>query len=420
MLSAAKELLPNESRLQACLSLRVEADDPNRVDYAENVNRARMTNICHCGNPHICPNCGPLVAEEKKRLIQADIAAWVAEGFTACSAVVTLQHVLCESLTDVDERVDKALRWLWDSKSGRAFKQKWSAFHRQRGVDVTYGQNGWHPHRNLVLYLNRRSLSEIEKPEFEAELKKLWVLACEAVGGYADYEHGCFIRFDRLFDFADYMASKAMGCGYNGSEVDNGKWGVAEEVTKHQYKTANGGSNPTELLNAYMVYGSRAAISRVIGDDEGSDQAKQEADKAGRLWQEYATVFKGKKFLDATPGLRKLLEDLKRKHEISDQPEGEKPEWKAVAYLGREAWIKLVKLEMTLWLIEEVKAAKGDALKVREFLEEAGITQVYYPALDPEYPDWWLAPEGTPAEDIEKIRDFNKFVTEWNADTGPP
>ena len=60
LLSAAKELLPNEKRLQACLALRVDVNQPVGLDYADNTEtpKARLTNVCRCDNPHFCPKNG--------------------------------------------------------------------------------------------------------------------------------------------------------------------------------------------------------------------------------------------------------------------------------------------------------------------------------------------------------------------------
>jgi hypothetical protein len=140
-------------------------------------------------------------------------------------------------------------------------------------------------------------------------------------------------------------------------------------------------------------------------------------ERAGKLWQEYASVFKGKKFLDTSPGLRARLNELKEEYrEELDQLLGEEeepPEFRQVAYLGPEAWKQVVHFRIQLWLLAETKLSKGDSVHVKQFLEDFGITQVYYPDLDHVPPDW-LYPDKPPPELIPEIEALNKFVKDWN------
>lgn len=402
LLTAAKELRPGESRLQACLAIRVDASKTVGVEYAPNVDKARATNVARC-NYHICPNCGGIIAQEKREILTSDVAVWDLEGFACGFIVLTIQHFAGESCKTVDDRLKAALVKLWDSRGGREWRAKWRLAGREASPDCTVGANGWHGHKNTMLFFERRKLTEAEAAECEAELARLWQAACKAVGGYADIEHGCKLYFDRIFDLVDYMTSKAGGCGGGqGQAGDPGQWGAAEELTKSHLKRSKGGRTPLDLLQDYM-----------FGDDE-----------AGRLWAEYATVYKGKKFLDCSQGFRARLDELKAKHTaemeaIRAEARGEMPLWVPVCHLGPAAFAQLVEQNMLLWLIAEVKEAKGDAAAVREWLEEDGITQVWYPSLDPEKPDWMIAPEGTPPDVIQGIREFNRWAAEWNSQPWP-
>lgn len=413
LLTAAKELLPDENRLQACLSAVVDVGKPVGIEYASNteIPKARLTNVCRCDNPWLCPNCGPIIAEKKARMIKEDLTAWAQAGHTSAFVVFTLQHFQFEKLADIDKRLDQALKKMLDTRAGRAFKGRWNIAGRERSPDVTYGENGWHSHRNFIFFLERRILSDQETLDFEQELSGLWRGALDSVGGYADVEHGCKVRFGDIFDVADYIASKAMGCGSasQAQQLDQAGavdgWGVAQELTKHQYKQG-AGLTPSDLLRIYLV-GDHPMIS---------------SDQAGRLWQEYARVFKGKKFVDTSPGFRARLDELKEqfKDELTEAlGEDEKPEYVGIAYLGPEAWRQVVKLQLALWLLAEVKECGGDPSVIRAFLLENEITQVYYPDLDDRLPDWWFAPGNTPKEVIDQLREFNDFVKDWNSQPWP-
>ncbi len=419
LLHAAKELIPDQYRLQRCLSSQIDDKKPVGIDWDEENKKARVSNVFLCGYTFLCPNCGPVEAEKKARLIREDLTVWDIDGKTAASIVLTLQHRDYESLLVVDKRIDKAFKKMMDSRDGRAFKKKWRIEGRQRGPDLTFGQNGWHSHRNFVFYLDRRPLSPKEGGEFKRELTDLWIDYCEKVGGFADEKHGCRVRFDDLFNVADYIASKAVGVNYEKELADRSGWGVAEEMTKsHAKDWTKEGITPTGLLMIYLV----------------DDHPVLSSEEAGRLFQEYAAVFKGKKLVQTSPGFRARLNELKEEHkeelEVALGPEKKRPEFRTIAYLGPKAWAQVVEFEILLWLLDEVREADGDPVKVRDFLLDFEIDQVYYPALDENLPDWWPSETQKLAESVQKqpapvlagevdqvqdpIAAFNEFIKKWN------
>lgn len=277
---------------------------------------------------------------------------------------------------------------------------------------MTYTQeNGWHPHYHVLLFLERRPLSPAEVGEIEGELREIWQKSLSCVDGFADLEHGVTVKSDHIFEIADYITSKTSGNiadyaeyqGEKGAEqrLNGDEWGISEEVTKTHLKEAHrGGKSPNQLLMDYLW-----------GDKH-----------AGRLWKDYAEVFKGKKFLDSTPGLRAKLDELKEQYEddldeLRQQGELEQvPEWQALAHLGPEAFKQVVRYQIIQWLLAEVRESKGDANHIKGFLEDFEITQVYYPTLDAKLPDWMVAGPDPPPDAVEKIRELNDFIAEYNSE----
>lgn len=408
--TAAKELLPHDDRLRACFSLRVDQNKAVGLEYDPVNDRARTTNVCRCGNPHICPNCGPIESEEKNQELREDLAVWELAGFAVVAATFTIQHFEWEALSRTDDRLKSAFREMWNSRDGRTFYDKWQISGRRRSPDVTITEaNGWHPHFHTLFFLERRTLSPTELAIFETELAGLWQQSAKKAGGFADLEHGCMVKADHIFEIADYITSKTSGIIEDwqaeqhtkaaDERLNGDKWGISEELTKsHLKEAARAGLSPNELLLKYLW-----------GDEE-----------MGKLWVEYANCFKGKKFLDTSPGLRKRLGELKA--EYHDQLEDlrqsgelkQKPEWGGLAYLGPEAFKLVVNYHLQQWLLYEVRQSKGNASHIKDFLDDHGIYQVFYPSLDEDYPDWWLAPPDTPAEIIADIRELNRFAKDFN------
>lgn len=394
-LTAAKELLPDENRLQACLVATKDKHSQIWLKYDTDKNKAKWDNICRCDYGFICPNCGPIKGEKTRVVIREDLTVWGEAGFTSCSVVLTGQHRKHEALADTDGRMDKAFKKMFDSKAGREFKKKWCYAGFQRNPDYTYGENGHHSHRNYIFYLERWLLSDDEVREFEQELKSLWQHALELAGGYADLEHGCKVRFGDIFDVADYIASKAAGCG--GQQIDQSGqadgWSTAEEFTLGQYKKGQG-LTVTDLLRVYLL----------------DDHPMVSRRKAAKLFQEYAAVFKGKQFLYTSPGFRARLNELKEqfKDELAEKMADETtPKWdRYIASPSREAWKQIVKMMLQLWALAELTNENGDVVYIKEFFEGHGITDIYYPDLDD-------------SEEANLLREFNDFVKDWNSQPWP-
>lgn len=415
LLRSAKNLLPDHHRLQFCQAFPTKDNLPGHK-YAANVDRVALLNVCRCNNPWLCPHCGPIVAEIKSNLVHDDLVVWEWKGYTACSAAMTLQHRKKEKLVEVDQRYSEAFKKMLDSKAGRAFKAKWCIAGHQSNPDLTYTHaNGWHRHGNNIFYLKRLLLSQTEEQEFKRELTDLWCTWVEKVGGFADREHGVKVRFGNIFDIADYIASKAVGCGGSGKTDKTttkpaDKWGLPEEITKSYLKNRGEGASPTQLLLGYMW-----------GDDPRFSRGE-----AAHLFREYASVFspggkrgEGKKFLYTSPGLRGELEALKTKYKarLDVLHAGvDKPEWsERLTWFSRPAWSELVKQEAVFWFKDEARIAGMDVAKVKEFLDDCDITQVWFPTLDHNPPDWWLAWKFKVDESqVWAIRELNQAMADWN------
>jgi hypothetical protein len=424
LLEAAKELLPAENRLQACLRATAKPNGSKqdlpegvtRFDFDPETGKSKFVGYCSCDNVWLCPHCGPKIEEEKKRLLKNDIFVWEQEGYTVGFVVLTLQHFRGETLQDVSGRVEQALSKMLDSKPGRRFKQKWQVFGRLRSPDYTYGENGHHPHLNALLFLERRALSTLEKATFEAELTTLWANYVEKIGGYADLEHGCFIGFDRIYDQAEYIASKAMGSDYRGTDNRDGEWGAPEELTKTRQKTSRRLSFTAAGLLRFYAGWDEMRLKQA--DDIPAWLEDFTPEQAGRVFQEYASVYKGKHFVDSSAGLRARLESLKEKYasELAQQPWNvtEPANYQPVVYLSPVASLELAKMGMVLWFVAEIAAARGDPVTVKQFLEESGITEFYFPALEEEKPDWLLYPGWTP-EEISAWKKFGEIAAAYNS-----
>ena len=135
------------------------------------------------------------------------------------------------------------------------------------GLEVTFGENGWHPHRHILL------LTDHDNPDFDTYrdiLADLWIKACVNSGLNApSMQHGLDIRDGT---YAQQYVSK---------------WGLENELTKgHIKKGRNGSMTPFDLLQLSF------------------DDVEVFGKKPSKLWQEFGIAIKGSRQLEWGRGLK--------------------------------------------------------------------------------------------------------------------
>lgn len=323
--AASRKLLPREKGLQKCSCTRVRGGDS--VEVWKGARSTFFSGLLQCGSVWICPVCAPKVAAHRAEEVQRGINYWLHVGGGALMVTLTFRHTRFDQLADLMERFPRALRRL---KSGRAYQQLQRDFviaGEIRALEVTHGDNGWHPHTH-ALGFTHRPLSAVERQHFEVRLYLLWRAACAKEGiGDPTFERGVHVRPAK--DAADYIA----------------KWGFAQELTRAHMKQAKGkGRTPWQLLAAYTRGEKRAAW----------------------LFREFAQHFKGRRQLYYSPGLRQRLglnEEL-TEQEILKLPEPEPKE--LVCAIQPDQWRLVVRYKQHAAVLA---AAEEGAAAVNALLE---------------------------------------------------
>lgn len=238
-----------------------------------------------CGSVWTCPVCAARIAEKRAREVQAGIDAHLEAGGGVLLLTLTFSHGRFDVLKETVAGFSKALRRI---KSGRAAKhlhKVYGVVGEVRAIEVTHGANGWHPHSHAIVFTKRR-LSPSRVAAFKERVFRLWEAGCKKSGiGLPSREHGVDVK----------------GAKYAGEYV--AKWGFSTEVTKsHIKKAKDGGRTPWQLL----------------ADASTGDPV------ATRLFVEFAKVFKGKRQLFYSHGLKKKLSAL------APAPEQETADFKEV------------------------------------------------------------------------------------------
>lgn len=220
-----------------------------------------------CGSVWHCPVCAGKVAAARCEEVENVIDAHIGVGGAVYMATFTLRHHVFQRCADLREAVSAAWRKLQQGRAWVDFKKSIGFVGSIRALEVTHGENGWHPHLH-VLICSKASLSENEQASAGLFLFERWAKAIEKLG-FGACSRDAF-QFDRCATPSDAGAYVS-------------KWGAASELVKgHSKLGRSGGMSPWQLLREFGGGSKEAAI----------------------LFREYAKAFKGARQLTWSEGFR--------------------------------------------------------------------------------------------------------------------
>jgi len=210
------------------------------------------------------------------------------------------------------------------------------------GREMTFGLNGWHPHRHTVYFTLIATQEQLK--QWQNELTQAFFFAFQKAGGLCQNAKAFFDRAVRLDQIND-------DDGYNRiasyvTTVEGDTWTLSREATKGIVKSAkNGNITPFGMLQAIR---------------DGHELSRFYSAK----FYEYASTMKGKRQFFPSPGLRNILRmDWKTDEEIVQELKGgniyaslSDPIWKEINFLDiKGEIIELSKLENESQFMIEVE-----------------------------------------------------------------
>lgn len=307
------------------------------VLFAPAQQAAHLGGLQMCKSVWLCPVCSAKISERRREELTGALKGWLespaGEIRRLLLVTLTLQHDRGDDLSEVFGALKKARRLLVSGKAAQAFASEYGIVGTIRTLELTYGENGWHPHLHILMFFDR----EVRIIPFESAIKERWSRAVGSAGRYASWQHGCDVRFSDA-DIATYVAKW-------GKEPN---WTPAHEMTKGVAKLGRrGGRTAMQLLSDYL-------------DGDGD---------AGRLWLQYAVNLKGERQLVWSHGLRDRLGLLEEK--TDEEIAMEQPEIAVIlASLTLGAWRVVIANDARGELLEV--AAGGDPAQVEAFLVQLG------------------------------------------------
>ena len=338
MLEQARRLLPENTGLAGCGRYLIPAGEKEGVKllHLPKTMGARLVNVQRCGSVWPCPICAPKISQHRQKELLQAVDTWIAGGGALVMCGYTFQHskqdtlpALLGSSANVLDAVPASglLGARSVSMSGRAYsdlKKSCGMVGSVRCLEVTFGDNGPHPHihelpflmsdadfravvaadevrclaETIAEFARQKELTEARGRKARARrvvpalvflgleerhnrlvagLEQLWHEGLAAVGLSASKEHG-------------FHASEFGEAGNEAAEYVSKPWNVAAELTMQPVKVASKkGKTPMQLL-ADCTFGEGAA-----------------AVVAGERFASYARAMKGRRQLVWSNGLRALL-----------------------------------------------------------------------------------------------------------------
>jgi len=323
--SVVNRLLP-VSRTAKCMVLRAPIPGHGLADIdickGSTHGKAFYHGLMACGSVWTCPICAAKVSERRRTELRQAIESGKALGWTPHFVTLTVPHGAGDDVKELLSKLSEALKRLSNGKYAikRRIEQELpsEALHGYiRALEVTHGQNGFHPHFHMIAFTSPGITSAFMLDAYRAA----WQRACRLAGlPIPSDTHGVTVQDGR---FAAEYASK---------------WGIEDEMTKgHTKQTRRKGLTPWGMLRAVLD-----------GDD-----LEYPAERAAALFQVYAAAFAGRRQLYWSNGLRAKLDLAK---ELSDEELVAKPDdeeasvlstltveqWKAIRRKGQQAHILTV------------------------------------------------------------------------------
>lgn len=230
--------------------------------------RASAQGLQQCGSVWHCPCCSPRISagrrDELNRLLK-----WArSRGLVPLLMTLTGRHRRQDALARLLDGMKNAKRRLHQSRDWRAVADSISG--HVTATEVPYGRHGWHLHYHVLLIVNAQD--ESTALSLFAGMRTAWERALRAEGLSCN-DHGYDLQ--GASRAGDYIA----------------KWGAAEELCLSGEKRAR---DPEKGRTVWQLL---ATAGGELDPEIGQDQA-------GALWTDYARLFKGRRQLTWSRGLK--------------------------------------------------------------------------------------------------------------------
>lgn len=151
-------------RTRNCRSKRVAPI----VQVQRDNDRVSLKGLETCASVWGCPCCAALIYARRAAELTQALERW--SGFQPLMMTLTVRHGATDSLRFLRKGLSLAWRHFWTGRGGQERKALLDIRHIVRALEVTYGENGWHPHLHAFLFCGPDMPLEDDTPREPDEL----------------------------------------------------------------------------------------------------------------------------------------------------------------------------------------------------------------------------------------------------------
>lgn len=333
------------TKVSVCMHHSIAADAlvKVRVTPTPEGPRAGFAGLMTCGSVWVCPVCSNKIATERALEIAVAVARWEKRGGRVAMLTLTMAHNRHQSLAELWDAVSAA----WNKvTSGRQWMQDQDAYgilqdrikrgpepisERRhtvrrlpwiRAVEVTYGDNGWHVHLHVLLFLSPVKIKKARAGGMTREVDswpRLDALSASMFGRWSDSLAASGMDrpiatlggqgIGRDIRWIQRGGGDALGNYFTKFQYDAATVAGMEVARGMQKKGRKAGRTPFELLASVVAH---------LDDADDSAAQKRAVRDLGR-WYEWERGSKGRRQVTWSMGLRNLLRlgDEKSDEEIA-------------------------------------------------------------------------------------------------------
>lgn len=375
MQQAAQALLPDQA-VSDCLKKRAVRHGDGAPTLSPGVNllhspsrkRARVNGVHRCSSVWACPICSAQISAVRAEQLREGVSNHRSAGGSVVMLTLTARHTredklghwllkFLEAVNRFKQRRDTTRRKLrpeapprWNAKTQGSrpdshflpFSWGWNSLVSAKvmvgsvsTLEVTHGGNGWHPHVHIMCFFGP-GVTPDQGCAIIERLRATWIHVLDS-NGLSGNEHAFHVKSSNAVEewISDYI-SKYGVFPQHVEEVAKQKWCMHSEMTL-QIRKVGKNALKKDQRNAWQLL-----ADYVLGEK-----------RAGALFREYAGVFKGRRQLTWSPGLKERLGVLDQSdEEIIEQAETDTDDEVIVRTLNPAEWQAVVRSHKRVDLLE--------------------------------------------------------------------
>jgi hypothetical protein len=248
-------------------------------------------NTIRCASAHACAVDGPKIAAHRADDISARTGWWMAQGNDALGLTLTMPHDYGQPLAPMYDTVAKGWSKLTRGRPYRAMLAGTGMVGYWRSIEVTWGQNGWHPHVHAVCPI-RGQATAARRVAFEMYWRTGWSEWVRSQG-YREPSTARGVRVDWIIN--------GPAAGAYIAKAEGKQRPVGNEVSRFDMKSGRKGHlSPFEILEL--------AATAPTEDERRFYR---------RLWNEYERATFRRKRITESRGLKQIIPPVTP--ELTDQ-----------------------------------------------------------------------------------------------------